>query len=203
MDFNFKFLEKISNLDINSVLDIGAHFGLFTTSMNELYPNAEYHMIEANINCEDKLKQIPFATYGIHLLSDSEKEICYYMNKNDITSTGNSYYRELSEHFNRDNILEVNIKSTTLDNLFFNKSFDFVKLDTQGSEIDILKGGDKFISNTKYILIECSTIQYNENSPQIEDIFYYMNSIGFNNNEELNDHIENGLVVQKDILFKR
>lgn len=203
MDFNFLFLRKISDLDIRSVLDIGAHFGIFTKNMHELYPNLEYHMIEANINCEEKLKQISYATYGIHLLSNTEREICYYMNKNDITSTGNSYYRELSEHFSDDNILKVDIQSTTLDKLFPNKSFDFVKLDTQGSEIDILKGGLQFLSNTKYILLECSMFEYNENSPQIQDIFSYMHSIGFNSKKELNNHIQNGSVLQKDILFRR
>jgi len=200
---HFAYLRKLSELNVESVLDIGAHLGEFTLSMYELFPNAKYHMIEANVNCEQSLKGIEFATYDITLLSDIERDVCYYMNKNDLTSTGNSYYRELTEHFNDDNVIEVMVNAKTLDTLLPNMRFNFIKLDTQGSEIDIIKGGSSLLQFADYILMECSVVEYNKNSPKIDDVIDYMNSIGFENNTPIYDHVINGKIMQKDVLFTR
>ena len=43
----------------------------------------------------------------------------------------------------------VTVETTSLDTLYNDKVFsniDFIKIDTQGSELDILKGGEKFLS---------------------------------------------------------
>lgn len=200
---HFAYLRKLSELNVESVLDIGAHLGEFTLSMYELFPTAKYHMIEANSNCEQSLKSIEFATYDITLLSDVERDVCYYMNKNDITSTGNSYYRELTEHFNDENTIELIVKAKTLDGVLPNANFNFIKLDTQGSEIDIIKGGSNLLQFAEYILIECSIIEYNKNSPKIDDVINYMSSIGFENNTSIYDHVINGKIMQKDVLFTR
>lgn len=117
--------------EINSILDIGAHFGLFTLGMKKIYPNSKFYMIEANKECEDRLRKIDFAEYTICLLSDEKKEVEYFMNKNDLTSTGNSYYREITEHFSDENLIKVNCIANTLDELFPNTQIDFIKLDTQ------------------------------------------------------------------------
>ena len=203
MLINFQYLQNLSNLNITSVLDIGAHVGHFTLSMHDIFPDASYHMIEANRNCEEKLKSIEFASYDIALLSDFEKDICYYMNRNDLTSTGNSYYRELTEHFNDENAIEIIIKSKTLDGLFPNTKFDLIKLDTQGSEIDILKGGSELLKFSKYVLMECAIIEYNKNSPKIDDVIEFMSDIGFINSTQIYNHLTKNMVIQQDILFTR
>jgi FkbM family methyltransferase len=187
--------------DIKSILDIGAHFGLFTLGMKEVYPNSKFYMIEANKECEDRLKKIDFAEYTICLLSDEKKEVEYFMNKNDLTSTGNSYYREITEHFSDENLIKVNCIANTLDELFPNTQIDFIKLDTQGSEIDILKGGKKLIESTKYILVECSVEEYNLNAPMIDDVRKYMDEIGFDEFSTIESHVINGKLTQQDLLF--
>jgi FkbM family methyltransferase len=187
--------------DIKSILDIGAHFGLFTLGMKEVYPNSKFYMIEANKECEDRLKKIDFDEYTICLLSDEKKEVEYFMNKNDLTSTGNSYYREITEHFSDENLIKVNCIANTLDELFPNTQIDFIKLDTQGSEIDILKGGKKLIESTKYILVECSVEEYNLNAPMIDDVRKYMDEIGFDEFSTIESHVINGKLTQQDLLF--
>jgi FkbM family methyltransferase len=199
---NYKLINDSVVGNIESILDIGAHQGVFTKEMYYYFPHAHYHMIEANEYCEPYLKQITFANYTICLLSDQEKNIIYYVNKNDITSTGNSYYKELTEHFTAQNCIEVMKKSTTLDKLFINKSFDFIKIDTQGSELDILKGGKQLIDRAKYLLLECSVEPYNKEAPLIEEVLGYMDSIGFQSFNEVGNHIYQSKVYQKDLLFK-
>jgi FkbM family methyltransferase len=43
-----------------------------------------------------------------------------------------------------------------------------VKIDVQGCELDILKGGINIINNAKYLVIELHNIQYNRGAP-LED----------------------------------
>lgn len=200
---DFSYIKNLIYSDIKSVLDIGAHFGMFTQEMYNIFPDAEYHMIEANIECEEKLKDISFAKYHIELLSDSEKEVTYYMNKNDLTSTGNSYYKEISNHFSDENLQTVVKKTKTLDGMFYEKTFDFIKLDTQGSELDIIRGGKNLIDKTKCVLIECSVIPYNKDAPLLDDILNYMEDIGFGVHTIVSEHIIDNQCVQQDILFQR
>ena len=60
----------------------------------------------------------------------------------------------------------------TLDELYdgYTATFDLVKLDTQGSEIDILNGGSHMIKNTTAIIVEVSHVEYNENAPLVDEV---------------------------------
>ena len=80
--------------------------------------------------------------------------------------------------------------------------FDLIKIDTQGSELDILEGAQNTIKNTKGIILEVSLINYNENAPLIKDVLKYMGKIGYDEKETLNEHyFSNGELIQKDIFF--
>lgn len=197
--------EKLKNLlghDIHYILDIGAHFGDFTMNMLSIYPNCKSIMIEANKVCESRLKNIPNSFYEIALLSDSEKYIDYYTNLDDPTSTGNSYYKEMSKFFSEEKTITNKLKSKTLDTMFLSNKFDLIKIDTQGSELDIIKGGKNLISKTKFILIECSIKEYNKHAPLVDDITEYMINSEFNKIDIVYNHYINGELFQQDILFK-
>jgi FkbM family methyltransferase len=195
-------------------LDIGANVGEFSLYMNKLFPEAYILMIEANFNCKSDLQKLPF-NYEIALLSDFNKWIDFYINKDNIKSTGNSYYLENTKYF--ENYITEKIYSHTLDEIVkkYDKDFDFIKIDTQGSELDILKGGLKTISKSKFIMIECSTIQerlYNKGSCSINEVIEFMKINNFNKHYVVENHLwweKNpeiapyfyGEVFQKDLLF--
>lgn len=199
---NYKQIKLLIEQDTESVLDIGAHFGDFTRGMKQQMPFISYFMIEANPECEPNLKQVPFTDYIITLLSDQEKEVTYYVDKNNPTSTGNSYYRETTDFFSEGNVVEKKVKAKTLDSLFPEKSFDFIKIDTQGSEIDIIKGGKSLVSKAKYILLECSVQKYNEGAPLVNDVKSFMNEIGYKDIAVVEEHYFDGILFQQDVLFK-
>ena len=68
----------------------------------------------------------------------------------------------------------VTVETTSLDTLYSDKVFsniDFIKIDTQGSELDILKGGEKFLSkNILGIEVEVEFQPIYENQPLFSDI---------------------------------
>jgi FkbM family methyltransferase len=51
---------------------------------------------------------------------------------------------------------------------------DFLKLDVQGAEIDVLNGATETIKLVKVILIECPIVNYNLGSPNIHEYLEFM-----------------------------
>jgi FkbM family methyltransferase len=195
-------LKGIENFKPNSFLDIGAHFGEYSKMINDIWPDIDIFMIEANPIKESYLKNTGYK-YIISLLTDKIGEIYdFFTNKNDQTSTGCSIYRENTHYFSDENVEITKLTSNTLDNLFFDQKFDLIKLDTQGSEIDILKGGLKLASKCQYIIIETSLVNYNLNAPLVDDVLNFMTSINYKMIDIIELHYINNNLIQIDILFR-
>lgn len=186
-----------------SILDIGANTGGFYLDCVKEFPNSYYHLIEGNDNCEEALKKILNIDYTIALLSDSEKEVDFYTRTNEPNCTGNSIYREKTHYFDDNEITIVKKKTQTLENLFGDKQFDLIKLDVQGSELDIIKGGLNLIKKAKGLLLEVAIMEYNENAPLMSDVYEYMKNINFTPKERMGVNFKPGTyeLVQEDILF--
>jgi FkbM family methyltransferase len=56
------------------------------------------------------------------------------------------------------------VKCTTLDDYFKDIKLDYLKIDTEGSELDVIKGGIETIKKCKYVVIEC---HYEKDWPEI------------------------------------
>lgn len=172
-------LENLKSYELNSCLDIGAHVGNFYREAKQKLNVRDWLLIEANKNCESQLSELG-VPYKICLLSDAKKELTYYRNKHDQTCTGNSYYRELTHHYSDENIETEVITSVTLDSVVGEKIYDLIKLDTQGSEIDILRGGQNTLRNARLVIIETSIQPYNRDAPLQPDVISFMKLFGFN-----------------------
>jgi len=91
-----------------------------------------------------------------------------------------------------------------LDDIFEDDAvFDLIKVDTQGSELDILKGGENLVSRASAIILEVSYIEYNEGAPSQQETLDYMKEIGFTQKMSIGEHYNGEEVVQKDLLFLR
>ena len=195
----------------NSILDIGAHHGEFSKFCKSLWKDVDLLMIEGNDECDSILDNVPF-DHCIVLLSDTNKEVTLYLNPNNLDCTGTSYYKERTRHYK--NSIEVKKNTYTLDEVVedIDKKYDIIKIDTQGSELDIIKGGLKTVQNCSYLIMEVPTLQYNEGSPLFDEIIEYMNNIGFSDHEIIEEHkwmdknentFEYGSIFQVDVVFKK
>tara|TARA_Y100000022_G_C13180719_1_gene343262 strand:+ start:22 stop:672 length:651 start_codon:yes stop_codon:yes gene_type:complete len=178
------------------ILDIGALDGRWSQCAKIVFTDCEILMIEANQDMEHVLKQTGFGYY-ITALSDSVKKTNYYKLPGH---AGNSLYYEKNSVDPEINTIET----TTLENLIDkNEIFNFIKLDVQGSEIDILRGGKDFMTKADFILTECSLVEYNLDAPSFEDQLDFFNE----NNFSMIDifdllYDKNGKLLQLDVLFK-
>jgi FkbM family methyltransferase len=186
------------------ILDIGGHTGEFFLLAKQFFPYADIFVVEGNKDCEPYLKELN-TPYLIRLLGSEKKKTVFYKNKQDLISTGNSIYREVTPHFSDENLIKEEIQQYTIDTTFKEADFDLIKLDTQGSEIDILKGGERIAKKAKGILMEVSVEKYNEGSPLYNEIVDFMDRYGFLEKETLAEYESvteyNLKVHQKDILF--
>jgi len=196
-------LEKIKNyFEPKSILDIGANVGQFYNESKLVFSNSYYYLIEGNENCEVVLKTLG-VDYSISLLSDVEKDVDFYIRKHEPRCTGNSIYRENTSFYDDDQIVIEQKRTQTLSTLLKNRTFDLIKIDVQGSEIDIINGGLDIIKEAKGILMEVSLMEYNQNAPTKDFVYEYMDNLGFTPVELIGNlnHPLTYELIQQDILF--
>jgi len=202
-----KSLLKLKHLGFypKNILDIGAHHGRWSININKhVYPKSNYTLIEAIDYKElNKINNFENMEYKILLLNDKEEEIIWYQKEYQ----GDSIYKENTKHY--DNCKEIKRIATTLDIEFSDIKFDLIKIDCQGAEIPILKGGINTIKNTSVIILEVPFMgEYNKGVSNFLEHVRYMDSIGFipfDISEMHNLNLDNiiDILIQIDIVFIR
>ncbi len=196
------FLTK-AGISMNNMLDIGANKGDFTRTMLKIFPTLNSIMIEGNKEHMINWQDIKRGKGYIGILSSKSEEKTWYRNV-DEPSTGDSLYRETSTFGSKMTGIVVNTFS--LDD-FITKNgittkFDFIKIDVQGAELEILHGGKETLKNVKAILLELPFFGvYNEGSPDFVEYISYMKDIGYLAYEITEMHSMRSYLMQVDILF--
>ena len=187
----FEMLKKEGN-NIQYVLDIGAYRGDFTETVKLVWPTCIVRQIEA----DDRQKQYLQNDAIISLLGDEVKEsVEFFTLPEDQVTTGSSIFKEMTAYYTDAIIMKKQMD--TIDNL--NKTHNFygnwkehglIKLDTQGSELMIVDGGKDFIASreVRYILIECSIVEYNKDSPRLIEVVKKMDERSEEHTSELQSH---------------
>ena len=78
---------------------------------------------------------------------------------------------------------------------------DLIKLDTQGSELDILRGGLGCLKNASLAYLELPILNYNLGSPRFGEYLDFMKQCDFVPYDICELHYSNGVLIQADILF--
>lgn len=189
------------NFNPTTILDVGANNGWFSDMCKQIWPSSNITLIEANPCFEPILdgKQYDFT---ICLLGNENKpDVPFYILKEEPGSTASSIYKEISEYFSGDKYTTISLPMYRLDDVTI-YPFDFIKMDTQGSELDIIKGGINTVKKCKYLLIEVSLVPCNEGAPLKEDVVNYLKSINFKVVSTPYSHYLNGKLLQEDLLFE-
>ena len=200
-------LEEVRDLGINpkSILDIGAHTGQFHGWSKRVWPDVGVFMIEANPLHKDTLNKLAMVNGDSSLiaaLGDEVREVTFYTRSDKPQTEGNSYYKEHNYWDIPQLVQESKVILKRLDDIFEDDAvFDLIKVDTQGSELDILKGGKNLVSRASAIILEVSYIEYNEGAHNQQETLDYMEEIGFTQKMSIGEHYNGEEVVQKDLLF--
>ena len=195
-------LQKLKSFGFEpkNILDIGANKGKWTLEIKKkVFPKAEYTLIEA-IDYEelDKLSdKHDNINYKNILLDEIEHFVTWYEKRN----TGDSLFKENTGYF--DDCKEIKRSATTLD-LVFNKNevFELIKIDCQGAEIPILKGGNRLVQKASVIILEVPFMgEYNIGAPNFYEHINYMENIGYRVFDIVELHRVDNILIQIDIIF--
>jgi FkbM family methyltransferase len=159
-----QYLYKLRNEGFNPkvIYDIGSCVLSWTNVAKNIWPDATIILFDAFPPAEILYKD---NDYYIGVLSDEDDKVIKFY-QNDYYPTGNSYYREIGHSgnfFPADKYVEYISKK--LDTVVKENSFplpDFVKIDVQGAEIDVIRGGTKTLNHAQKLIVELQHIEYNE-----------------------------------------
>ena len=182
------------------ILDIGACKGNWALEVRSYFPGATITMIEAieYKELQQVCARFPNISYKNAILSDSVKQVQWYEGRD----TGDSYYKEVTVHYAA--VKPIDKTTTTLDLLVGDKQYDFIKIDCQGAELDILKGAGQILQSVKVILLEVPFAGvYNAAAPSFAEYIAYLDGIGFTCYDICELHHYKNELIQIDIIFVR
>lgn len=198
---NFLAELRKAGMPLKTVYDVGACVGDWSGVIKEnILPFSEFILFEANPDYKQNLDQTGFR-YFLDVLSNPEREyVEFYNGKN----TGDSYYRETTKFY--DNFSGIKLPCTTLDKLVKDNNLpipNIIKLDTQGSELDILAGAESFINEVDIIIAELPIVQYNYGAPKIQEYLEYFKKKRFVPVRTTDFHIAEDTILHLDFIFMR
>jgi FkbM family methyltransferase len=197
---------KFQGYGPRTLLDIGAHVGTFAFGFLQVFPGCIPTLIEPNPFCQEDLAKLPFERHAVAASSENGRAELF-LTKEWLQSTGSSLYRENSAFFRDEVTFKQEVDKVRLDDLLRGRRFDFVKIDTQGAELDVLVGGREVLSQADYILVEVSVVEFNQGGAKAEQVFAQLAAMGFRCADVADFHrlqgVNDGALLQMDFLFER
>ncbi|KRR27883.1 hypothetical protein CQ14_08575 [Bradyrhizobium lablabi] len=184
-----------------TVVDVGAFEGDWSRLAREIWPQSRIVMFEPNVQKQARVSVVADAL-GASLF-------CELLGANDgapvsfnVMESGSSV---LSERSPLDRTVEnrkLRRMDTVIDEL---ESPVLVKIDTQGYELEVLKGAQRILPKIDAILLEVAIIEINEGAPLLDEVVAFLKLLGFVTYDILEFHRRplDGALNQIDILFVR
>lgn len=180
LDMKYKY-----NFEPKIIYDIGSSVLHWSQIARFVFPKSNIYLFDGFEPAKILYHSMPLDISGYHigLLSDEDgKDIKFF--QNDFFPGGNSKYKEVQQSdinfFPDENFLiKKSYKLDTVVHDHFWQYPDLIKIDVQGSEMDILKGAIKTISNVKFLIIEMQHTNYNDGAPKYDETHEFLKCLGF------------------------
>ena len=175
MDWSLKNLHN-NGFRPTVILDIGAYEGEWTKMVSSIFPDARILMFEAQESKHTLLASLNSAKIDHHiglLGSEVNSKSKFYIN-DTVSSALPESEKEKQDY--------VEVAMFTVDEVLKTKGFtkaDFIKLDVQGFELEVLKGATVTLQSAEVVLMEVSLIEINKGAPLIFEVMKFMNQQDF------------------------
>lgn len=177
----------LKDFKFKTILDIGANEGQFADKMHSLFPETKIYSFEPIPEAFEQLdknfreiKQIK----GINLaLGDTAGEITF--NKNE-SSASSSFLEMTDTHVKGFDFavktVPIKVKVDTLDNVMSTENIDLpmlIKIDVQGFEDKVIKGGADTIKKAEMVICEVSFTELYKGQLLFDDTYEIFKNFGF------------------------
>lgn len=187
------------------IVDVGAHEGSWTAAAREIFGDVPTLMVEPQDADQPVLQalcaRLPDTRVAHHVLSAHPGEtVTFYQlvdGPSGGSSTGSSLKPERSDVPRR----EIAYVTETLDRVAEERDNIFLKIDAQGGELDILRGGEATLARCALVQLEVAVMRYNEGAPTMLEVLAFMDARGFAPIDISGQTRLQGHLVQVDLLF--
>ena len=177
----------LKDLKFKTILDIGANEGQFADKMHALFPETLIYSFEPIPEAFDQLemnfKDIKQITGFNIALGDAAGEITF--NKNE--SMASSSFLEMTDMHTESfdfavKTSPITVKVDTLDHVMNQEKMDFpmlIKIDVQGFEEKVIKGGMDTIKKAEMVICEVSFTELYKGQLLFDDTYQIFKNMGF------------------------
>lgn len=200
--------EWLKDYKIDTVIDVGAYVGNVSQALQHLFPEAKIYAfdpIEENckkIKEKDTLGKIIVENVAV---SDKNGEAEFYINNYRPTSSLLPFENQFQTKFPL--AKKVKVKVINLDTYFKNikvKEMVLLKIDVQGTELQVLKGAKDLLKKVSIIHIETTMDVYYQNQHLFGEVYDFFVQSGFVYKGSIPDGQfcpEFGLKLQENSIF--
>lgn len=160
-----KVLPAIIENDNPIFFDVGANIGKYSTSLSDTFPNATIYAFEPHPNNFSVLKESStlnkLKSYNV-AVGDVRGELTLYDRADQNGSTHASLHEAVISEIHKQDTVTFTVAVETLDDFAKDEKLthiDFLKIDTEGNELAVLKGASTLLENGN---IRCIHFEFNE-----------------------------------------
>lgn len=195
---------KRLGFDPTVAIDVGAYVGEWTRSFKQIFPDSQVLMIEPQASKTAILAKVTAELSNVELrpaLLGARVEANVGFRESE---TASSVLTELENRRPPTTYLTM----TTLDAITEGSPFarpNFIKLDVQGYEIEVLRGGMRTLESAEAVLMEVNLLGLHEGVPLFHESAGYMGKHGFQVYDvcSLIRRPYDGALWQADVIFLR
>ena len=165
--------------------DIGANNGIWAYVLQQMNPNLEHIVFfEPQTQYQEKLNKLSLSNvtkiiYSCGLGNQKEQRSI-----KGGTASASFFEAEQQTEYFPDSLSDKqeSVEIQLLDEIYAQDNLptpDLIKLDVQGFELNVLKGGINTLKKTKYLVIELSFRQFYKNQPSIWEILKFLQDNDF------------------------
>lgn len=209
----------INDLKIDTIIDVGANIGDFSRELRKYRPEAFIYAFEPMPNeymqLEDSFKDDKkFRAYNL-ALSDKDGEAVFNVSSFGPASSILQMNDLLVDYINKGFSTSVQsnpivVKTATMDSIFDNSNFMgdsgslLIKIDTQGFEDKVIRGGVRTIRQANVCFLETEFQPLYEGQALFIDILNQMHELGFTyfgDKDYVSYHLTNRTALWQDSIF--
>jgi FkbM family methyltransferase len=170
-------IKKIG-FEARTVIDVGVAYG--TPGLYGKFDNVDYLLIEPLQEYEQSCVNLTNKYGGKYIIAAASDSVDTIAINVHTDLSGSSIFRE-SEGTHVDGIPR-NVPTVTIDGLCNDHNLKgpfLIKIDTQGSELQVLKGSTEILKKTEVIILEAFFFRFYKGIPLFDDIILFMKEKDF------------------------